>query len=437
MEWPFVLLLIFISLMFLMITGMPIAFCFLLINIVGMYVFFGGTAGIEQLISSMYSTLNTFVLLPAPLFILMGEVLFHSGIAPILIKALDKFMGRLPGRLALLAVASGALFSTLTGTSLASTAMLGSTLTPTMVEKGYKKPMSLGPILGSGGLALMIPPSALAVLLGAIGEISIGKILIAIIIPGIIMAVTYSVYIITRCWLDPSIAPAYEVASIPLYEKLSIALKHILPVGVVIFLVIGIVFLGIATPSEAAATGALGSFVLAFGYRAMNWDILKKSIIGTLSITGMVLLIIAGATAFSQILAYSGASAGIVKFATELPLPPIIILFLMQIILFFLGAFMEPVSIMMVSLPIFVPVIMSLHFDTVWFAVIFLLNIEMATTSPPFGLCLFVMKGVAPIDTTIVDIYKAALPFLGLDLITMALIFIFPELALWLPGLMS
>jgi len=437
MEWPFVLLLIFISLMFLMITGMPIAFCFLLINIVGMYVFFGGTAGIEQLISSMYSTLNTFVLLPAPLFILMGEVLFHSGIAPILIKALDKFMGRLPGRLALLAVASGALFSTLTGTSLASTAMLGSTLTPTMVEKGYKKPMSLGPILGSGGLALMIPPSALAVLLGAIGEISIGKILIAIIIPGIIMAVTYSVYIITRCWLDPSIAPAYEVASIPLYEKLSIALKHILPVGVVIFLVIGIVFLGIATPSEAAATGALGSFILAFGYRAMNWDILKKSIIGTLSITGMVLLIIAGATAFSQILAYSGASAGIVKFATELPLPPIIILFLMQIILFFLGAFMEPVSIMMVSLPIFVPVIMSLHFDTVWFAVIFLLNIEMATTSPPFGLCLFVMKGVAPIDTTIVDIYKAALPFLGLDLITMALIFIFPELALWLPGLMS
>ena len=437
MEWPFVLLLIFISLIFLMMTGMPIAFCFLLINIVGMYVYFGGTAGIEQLISSMYSTLNTFVLLPAPLFILMGEVLFHSGIAPILIKALDKFMGRLPGRLALLAVASGALFSTLTGTSLASTAMLGSTLTPTMVEKGYKKPMSLGPILGSGGLALMIPPSALAVLLGAIGEISIGKILIAIIIPGIIMAVTYSVYIITRCWLDPSIAPAYEVASIPLYEKLSIALKHILPVGVVIFLVIGIVFLGIATPSEAAATGALGSFILAFGYRAMNWDILKKSIIGTLSITGMVLLIIAGATAFSQILAYSGASAGIVKLATELPLSPIIILFLMQIILFFLGAFMEPVSIMMVSLPIFVPVIMSLHFDTVWFAVIFLLNIEMASTSPPFGLCLFVMKGVAPTDTTIVDIYKAALPFLGLDLITMALIFIFPELALWLPGLMS
>jgi tripartite ATP-independent transporter DctM subunit len=423
--------------MFLMMTGMPIAFCFLLINIVGMYVFFGGTGGIEQLISSMYSTLNSFVLLPAPLFILMGEVLFHSGIAPILIKALDKFMGRLPGRLALLAVASGALFSTLTGTSLASTAMLGSTLTPTMVEKGYKKPMSLGPILGSGGLALMIPPSALAVLLGAIGEISIGKILIAIIIPGIIMAVIYSVYIIIRCWLDPSVAPAYEVDSIPLYEKLSIALKYILPVGVVIFLVIGIVFLGIATPSEAAATGALGSFILAFGYRAMNWDILKKSIIGTLSITGMVLLIIAGATAFSQILAYSGASAGIVKFATELPIPPMIIFFFMQIILFFLGAFMEPVSIMMVSLPIFVPVIMSLHFDTVWFAVIFLLNIEMATTSPPFGLCLFVMKGVAPIDTTIVDIYKAALPFLGLDLITMALIFIFPGLALWLPGMMS
>jgi tripartite ATP-independent transporter DctM subunit len=437
MEWQFVILLVFGSLAFLMMTGMPIAFCFLLINIVGMHVFFGGMSGLEQLISSMYTTLNTFVLLPAPLFILMGELLFHSGIAPVLIETLDKWMGRLPGRLGLLAVGSGVLFSTLTGTSLASTAMLGSTLTPIMEEKGYNKSMSLGPILGSGGLALMIPPSALAVLLGAIGEISIGKILIAIIIPGLLMAALYTSYILLRCSLQPSIAPAYEVPPVTLSEKLVGTVRYILPMGLVLFLVIGLIFLGIATPSEAAATGCVGSIILALMYRRLNWEVLKKSVIGTLSVTSMILLIIAGATAFSQILAYSGATAGITQLATGLPIEPIFIFIAMQVVLLFLGAFMEPVSIMMVSLPIFVPIILAFGFNPVWFAVIYLLNIEMATTSPPFGLCLFVMKGVAPSNTTMGDIYRAALPFLACDLVAMILIMVFPELALWLPNQMG
>jgi tripartite ATP-independent transporter DctM subunit len=437
MEWQFVILITLGSLAFLMMTGLPIAFCFLLINMVGMHVFFGGMSGLEQLIGSMYTTLNSFVLLPAPLFIFMGELLFHSGVAPTLIATLDKLMGRLPGRLALLAVLSGTLFSTLTGTSLASTAMLGSVLTPIMEEKGYKKSMSLGPILGSGGLALMIPPSALAVLLGAIAEISIGKILIAIIVPGVLMATIYAAYIVLRCWLQPFIAPAYEVPRITLSEKLVGTVRYILPMGLVLFLVIGVIFLGIATPSEAAATGCVGSIILALIYRRLNWEVLKKSIIGSLSVTSMIFLIIAGATAFSQILAFSGATAGITQLATGLPIEPIFIFIAMQVVLLFLGAFMEPVSIMMVSLPIFVPVILTFGFNPVWFAVIYLLNIEMATTSPPFGLCLFVMKGVAPSNTTMGDIYRAALPFLACDLAAMILIMVFPELALWLPHQMS
>jgi tripartite ATP-independent transporter DctM subunit len=437
MEWQFVILITLGSLAFLMMTGLPIAFCFLLINMVGMHVFFGGMSGLEQLIGSMYTTLNSFVLLPAPLFIFMGELLFHSGVAPTLIATLDKLMGRLPGRLALLAVLSGTLFSTLTGTSLASTAMLGSVLTPIMEEKGYKKSMSLGPILGSGGLALMIPPSALAVLLGAIAEISIGKILIAIIVPGVLMATIYAAYIVLRCWLQPFIAPAYEVPRITLSEKLVGTVRYILPMGLVLFLVIGVIFLGIATPSEAAATGCVGSIILALIYRRLNWEVLKKSIIGSLSVTSMIFLIIAGATAFSQILAFSGATAGITQLATGLPIEPIFIFIAMQVVLLFLGAFMEPVSIMMVSLPIFVPVILTFGFNPVWFAVIYLLNIEMATTSPPFGLCLFVMKGVAPSNTTMGDIYRAALPFLACDLAAMILIMVFPELALWLPHQMG
>jgi tripartite ATP-independent transporter DctM subunit len=435
-AWQMILLLIFGSLLILMFSGIPVALSFMLINVVGMYFLFGGAAGLETLIDSIYTSLNSFVLLPVPLFILMGEVMFHSGIAPVLIETLDKWLGRIPGRLSFLAVVVGTLFSTLTGTSLASVAMLGSSLVPEMEKQGYQKPMSLGPILGSGGLAMMIPPSALAVLCGAIAEISIGKILIAIIVPGLSMAVVYATYIVIRCICQPDLAPPYEITHVPFAEKLIATVRYVLPQGLVVFLVVGVIFFGVATPSEAAATGALGTFFIALIYGKLNWEVVYKAVRGTLSVTGMLFLIIAGAMAFSQILGFSGASAGLSMVATGLSLPPIVIVIIMQIIVLFLGGFMDVVSIMMIVLPIFVPVVLALGFDAVWFAVIFLLNIEMASTSPPFGMSLFVMKGVAPRDTTMSDIYLAALPFLGCDLIVMILLFIFPPLALWLPALM-
>ncbi len=397
---------------------------------------FGGTVGIEQLVLSIYSSLATFILLPIPLFVLMGEVIFHSGIAVRVVDVLDKWLGRLPGRLGLLAVSAGTVFSTLTGTSVASTAMLGSILVPEMEKRGYKKPMTLGPILGSGGLAIMIPPSSLAVLLGAISEISVGKILIAIIVPGLLMAVLYSAYIIIRCWCQPSIAPSYEVSHTPLSEKLNGTVRYVLPLGVIIFLVIGLIVLGVATPSEAAASGTIGAFFLAAAYRGLSWDVTKKSIRGTLRITGMIFLIIAGARAFSQILSFSGATRGLTELATNLPAPPIFIVIAMQVVVLIMGGFMSLIAIMMITLPIFVPVIVDLGFDPVWFAAIFLLNIEMALTTPPLGMNLYVMKGVTPPHMTMGDIIKAALPFLYCDAIAMALIIAFPSLALWLPGLM-
>ncbi len=436
MEWWLMLLIIFGSLILIMSSGMLTAFCFMLINVVGIFFFWGGEAGLMQLILSIRSSVSTFMLLPLPLFLLMGEVMFHSGIAPLMITTIDKWLGRLPGRLGLVAVGAGTLFSTLTGASMASVAMLGSTLVPEMEKRGYKKPMSLGPILGSGGLAMMIPPSGLAILLGALAEISIGKLLIAIIIPGLLMAALYVSYIIGRCYLQPSIAPPYEVPPIPLLEKLVSTVRYILPVGLIVFLVVGVILLGMATPTEAAATGALGTFILAALYRRLNWEVVKKSLSGTIGMTGMVLIIIAGARAYGQLVAYSGAATGLVQFVTSLPLIPILILIGMQVILLILGMFMSIVAIMMITLPLFMPIVITLGFDPVWFAVIFLLNIEMGTTSPPFGLSLFVMKGVAPPDTTIGDCYRAALPFLYCDLIAMALIITVPAIALWLPGLM-
>jgi tripartite ATP-independent transporter DctM subunit len=271
MEWYYVLMIIFGSLVFLMFTGLPIAFCFFPICAIGMYVYFGGAVGLEQLVVSMFESLNSFLLMPIMLFILMGEVMFHSGVAPVLIGVIDKWLGCVPGRLSLLAVAAGTLFSALTGTSLANVAMLGSTLVPEMEKEGYNRTMSMGPVLATGGLAQMIPPSNFAVLLGAIAEVSVGKILMAIILPGILMAAIYASYIIIRCTLQPSLAPAREVPRVPLSEKLKDFVRYVLPQGLVVFFVIGVIFLGVATPSEAAATGAAATIVVAFFYNRMNW----------------------------------------------------------------------------------------------------------------------------------------------------------------------
>jgi tripartite ATP-independent transporter DctM subunit len=435
-PWQLMLLIIFGGMLFLMATGMPIALGFLTIVLVGAYVLFGGMAGLEQIVLSIYSTLTTFMILPIPLFVLMGELMVHSGIAVNVIDVLGKWMGRIPGRLALLTVAAGTILSTLTGASMASTAVLGSVLVPEMEKRGYQKRMILGPILGSGGLAMMIPPSAMAIILCSIGEISIGKTLMAIIIPGLLMAILYATYIILACLIKPSLAPSYDVTRPPFLEKLVGLVVYVFPTGIIVFLVIGLILLGVATPSESAASGTFGMVVLVLLYKRLTWDVIKKSILGTLNVTGMVFLIIASANAFSQILSFSGATQGLTEFATHLPLPPIVMVITMQIVILILGGFMDPVCILMITLPIFVPFIESLGFDTVWFATLVILNIEMAMVSPPFGLCLFVMKGVTSEDTSMTDIYLSVFPFLACDSIVMALIIAIPPIALWLPGLM-
>lgn len=437
MEWWITLILIFAGLMFLFLIGVPVAFSFLFVNVVCVYLFWGGDAGFAQLVRSIYRSVSTFALLPVPLFVLMGEIMFRSGIAPKMMDTLDKWLGRIPGRLSLLAIGGGTLFATLSGSAMAGCAMLGSVLVPEMEKRGYKKSMSIGPILGSGGLAIMIPPSALGVLLASLSRISVGGILVAIIGPGIVMAILYSAYVIIRSLLQPELAPPYDFPTTPFKEKVILTSKYVLPLGSIIFLVIGLMFLGIATPTESAALGALGCFVLVFIYKGWDWKAISGSISSTLKITVMMFMIMTGAMAFSQILAFTGASSGLVKLASSMNLPPIVIVIFMQIILLFMGTFMEPLTIMMVTLPVYMPIIKSLAYNPLWFGAIMLLNMEMATTTPPFGLVLFVMKGVAPKDTTMGDIYKAGLPFLGCDAIAMGLIMLFPSLALYLPGLMK
>ena len=434
MEWYHTLILLIGLLVLLMLTGTPIAICFLLINVAGFFILFGDK-GPQQLILSMYSSLATFVLIPVPLFVLMGELLFLSGMGGQIIGILDKWLGRLPGRLSLLAVMAGTLFASLTGASAASIAMMGSVLIPEMDKQGYKKEMSIGAIMGAGGLAVLIPPSSLAVLVGSISEISVGKILIAIIVPGVMLAFIYVLYIIIRCTLQPDLAPSYVVNPTPMSEKLKDFVKYVLPLGLVIFLVIGVIFLGLATPSEAAATGTIGTLIVLIIYKRMNWDVIKKATIETLKITGMITLIIAGAVAFSQILSFTRATRGLTTLVIGLTFHPIIIVIIMQIILLIMGCFLSLMGTMMITLPVFVPIITNLGLNPVWFAAIYLLNMEMSFITPPFGMSLYVMKGVSR-DTSMMQIIRATMPFFFLQLLALALMIAFPQICLWLPSRM-
>ena len=248
MEWWLILILILCGMLLLFLIGLPVAFSFMLINIIGFYIFGGGEAGIRQLMLSIYDSVTKFTILPLPLFILMGEIMFQSKVAHNMMDTLDKWIGRLPGRLSLLAVGGGSVFGTLSGSSMASAAMLSSVLVPEMEKKGYKPQMSLGPILGSGGLAIMIPPSVLGVILAAVGRFSVGDFLVAIFIPGLLMGLCYALYIVVRCMLQPELAPSYDLTDISLKEKLWLTVRYVLPLGSIVFLVVGLIFSGSGHP---------------------------------------------------------------------------------------------------------------------------------------------------------------------------------------------
>lgn len=428
----------------LMLLGIPVAFAFLTTNVIGAMVFMGDGSIIDrldtampQIVANAVESVSIFALIPVPLFIIMGELFFHTGLAVRVFDALDRCFGRLPGRLSYITVAGGTIFATLSGSTMANTAMMGSLMVPEMSKRGYKGHMSMGPILGTGGLAMIIPPSALAVLLASLAEIDIGKLLIAGVLPGLVLAILYSVLIYIQVKVDPEAAPEYSVEQYSIGQMIWSVIVNVLPMGLVVFCVIGLIILGVATPTEAAGFGALGVLVLSIIYRVLTWEIIVKSFAGSLRVTAMVLLIILASSTFSQLLAFTGASAGLIEWATEVKLAPLIMLLIMFAVLLVLGMFMDQVSMMLLTVPIFFPLATTLQFDLTWFGLVMLLALEISLTTPPFGLLLFVMMGVAPQGTTLWQVAKAAAPYIGCALIVLVLLIIFPELATYLPSLME
>ena len=437
MEWYWAFTMLVGMVVFLMMIGMPVAITFITTNIVGTLVFIGGIAGLSTVVDNSTALITTFTLGPVPMFIMMGSLFFHTGLAIRVFDGLDALFGQVPGRLCYLTVTGGAMFSTLTGSSMANTAMLGSLMVPEMQRRGYNWRMSMGPILGTGGLAMIIPPSSLGVLLASIAEIDVGRLLIAGLLPGILLAVLYASMIYMQVRINPESAPVYDVEPCTLKEKLVLVSTNILPMSLVVFMVIGFILLGVATPTEAAAFGVLGVILLAAAFRALTWKAIRVALESTIKVSGMVFFILMSSTVFSQLLAYSGASAGMLKWATGFEVSRLVVLFILFVVLIVLGMFMDGVSMMLITVPIFFPLAHSLGFDLIWFGLFVLITLEMAGTTPPFGLLLYVMLGVAPRGTSLFQVANAAFPFLICDTILILVLVKFPEVALYLPGLMG
>ena len=435
MEWYWAFAVLLGMVIGFMTLGVPVAFAFIATNFIAILIF-SGSQGLIQVADNSTQLISRFTLGPVPMFILMGSIFFHTGLAVKVFDGLDAVFGRLPGRLCYVTVAGGAVFSTLTGSSMANTAMLGSLMVPEMERRGYSKKMSMGPILGTGGLAMIIPPSALGVLLAAIAEIDVGRLLVAGLLPGIVLACLYAGMITLQLLRNPGSAPAYDVAPMAIGQRIMLVVKNILPMGLVVFMVVGFIGLGIATPTEAAACGVLGVIILAAAFRCLTFKSITVSVEGTVKVGAMVFFIIMNSTVFSQMLSFSGASKGLIEWVTSYELHKFAILFMMFVVLILLGMFMDATSMMLITVPIFFPLAGALGFDLIWYGLFVLITIEMAGTTPPFGLLLYVMLGVAPKGTSLFEVAKAAFPFLVCDTILILILIAAPGLALWLPSLM-
>ena len=433
MTWWIAACLLFGALTVLFAIALPAAFAFLGINIVGAWVWLGKDAGLIQLVRNGVASISSFSLTPIPFFILMGEVLFHTGVAMKAIDAIDRLIWRVPGRLSVVAVVAGTVFSAISGSTIATTALLGSLLLPQMLARGYHPSMAMGPIMAIGGVDMLIPPSALTVLLGSLAGISISQLLIAGIVPGVLLSAMFVGWIVLRATLNPGLAPAFEHEEVSAWQRWKPLVVYVMPLVLIFVIVVAAMAAGWATPTEAAAVGAVATVAVAGLYRALTWAGLMKALLGTAAISGVILFIIVGATTFAQILTFSGATNGVVQAISEAKLAPWIVLGAMMLILVMLGCFIDQVSMMLICLPFFMPLVAAYGFDPVWFGVLFLICMQLGLLTPPFGMLLFTMKSVAPKEIRMHQVWQAVTPYVVMGVLALLAVLLVPGLATWLP----
>ncbi len=431
-EWLTVLL--FGSLVFLLLLGLPLVFA-----IGGSATLFiillWGPHALPILANRTYMAMDMFLLVAVPMFIFMGAMLQRCGIAEDMYELMYHWLGGLRGGLAAGTVLICTMFAAMVGISGAATTSMGLIALPSMLKRGYKKDIAIGCISAGGSLGILIPPSVLMIVLAVVSRQSVGQMFIAGILPGLLLSFLMVSYILIRCGIQKDMGPAIPPGDrLSRRERLKLLGGLILPIGL-IFAVMGSMFFGLATPSEASAIGAFGAIVSAAIKRTLSWESFTSALFVTLRLSAMVIWIVFAASAFTALYAVTGAASlisGLIKGVGD----PWMVIITMQLILFVLGMFFDPTGIVLLTAPIFFPIVTSLGFDPLWFAILFVINMEIAYLTPPFGFNLFYMKAVVPPGVTMLDIYKSAIPFVALMMLGLIICMIFPGIITWLPSLM-
>ena len=420
--------------MALLAVGLPVAFVLGSTSIVFGYLFWSPVT-IDMVVLKASDTMRATVLIAIPLFIFMACALQRSGLAESIYETMHKWMGGLKGGLAAGTIVACTIIAAMSGLSSTGVLMMGIIGYPSMTTRGYDKHLVMGAIMAGGALGMLIPPSLLMIVYALVAGESVGKMFLGGVVPGLMLSALFIAYILLRCRANPSLGPPIPVEERALMREKLVALRGIIIPLLLVVGVLGSIFGGIATPTEAAAVGAFGALISAAVHRRLSWKVLTDAADRTFRTVAMVMWIILGATVFASIYQGLGATQVIHSALADAAVSKWVILILMQVTWIILGTLMDSVSILLITAPVFIPLAELLGFDLLWFGILFMINVEMAALTPPFGFNLFVMRGIVPPgEVTMGAVYRSAIPFIILHFLVLVVVMLFPELAVWLPN---
>ena len=428
-------LLMFPALLIALFLGFPVAF-----SMMGVAFFFGlivfGDAVIFQMVQKVNDVASNFVLAAVPLFVFMGAMLERSGIAEQLFEAVHLWTRRLPGGLALGTIIMCVIFAASTGVIGATETVVGLLAIPVMMKYGYDKGLISGTICAGGSLGTIIPPSVVVVVMGPVADVSVGDLFVGMFFPGLLMAALYLVYILVRCTIDPKVAPRLpRQADEPRFvQKVRITVVALVPPLAMIFAVLGSIVLGWAAPTEAAGIGALGSVLLTLIYRSFTLGVLQEALIRTLKITCMIMVILLGGSMFAGVFVAAGGVALANELVQSTQLSPWVMVLLFLAVAFIAGFFLDWISVLLIFIPVFIPLVTGFGFDPVWFCILFLIVIQTSYLTPPMAPAIFYLRGISPPEITLSHMFRGVIPFVVLQIITLVSVAAYPPLVLWLPA---
>ena len=428
-----VTVIMFASMLILMLIGLPVTFCLGTVGVLATF-FLWGPHAFNVVYFSLEGVSGSIVLTAVPLFMFMGFMLHYSGVARDIFTTIYKWAGGIPGALGAGTVVVCAIIAAMIGLSGPTVLSLGVVVLPALLERGYNKRLTVGTVMSGGALGFLIPPSLMMVMFGFLGDVSVGKLFAAGVMPGLLLASIYIVFIMVRCMIRPEDGPALPVDQRASWKERFISLRYIVCPGILICTLLYAIFSGVASPTEASAIGAGLSVMVAVAHRRFSWKVLHQTCVHTMRIAGFAGYITICALIFSKTYSALGATSMIRSLVVGLDVNPWLILVVMQLSFFLLGMFLDDIAILFLCMPIYLPIIKSFGFDPVWFGILYVMNMQMAYLTPPYGLNLFFMKAVAPPEVTIKDIYFAVIPFLFLQALALAMVMIFPQIAMWLPS---